>query len=680
MIGNSNVQAASDSAFFQAILQNNLGQVQAAVAAGAALDQLDPYGGTPLHLAVYRGNIALARLFLEKGADVNAKINDTFFKGKRDPSFHNYQGTPLHLAAYHGNIQMAKLLVAYGAILNLPDQAHDTPLIVAVQQKQMAFVKWLLKQGATVNDSCSEGLTVLNSALRSGFKMVKLLIDHGARAHTSPSYGHSILDFARYTTAKKERKQIMQLLIKKGARFHYATGNVKDGHSVRCLHTVSYLLDQGALLHSRDNEGNTLLHAAVKDGADCKHKQDDLLETDWKRPTIYATEQNNRALFQAILKGELKKVKTAISGGTSVDQLAERGNVPLHIEIYMGYAKNPYKKVRITAGYTPLHLAAYRGNIALIKLLLKKGANINAIDAQHGYTPLQLAACQGHEKVVQLLIAAKALIDTREKRLGRTALHLAAATGNSATVRYLINHGSSCNSRDKTNWTPLQVAILSRNAAEVIQLLIEHESILNKTADTPLHLATKEKDIASVRYLIQKGATVNATDAAGKTALHFAAKRHWLEGCKLLIEAGAAINHASNKGKTPLYMACGDNYIDGALVEFLIQRGIPVSVQNKQGRTPLHVAICNVLTESIRVLITYGADVNAEDYEKNTPLHLLDRQWCITDIMDIIHLLMANGVEVNRKNKNGKTALQLAIQNNLHSEIITLLESNVPKQ
>jgi ankyrin repeat protein len=183
-----------------------------------------------------------------------------------------------------------------------------------------------------------------------------------------------------------------------------------------------------------------------------------------------------------------------------------------------------------------------------------------------------------------------------------------------------------------------------------------------------------------VRYLIQKGATVNATDAAGKTALHFAAKRHWLEGCKLLIEAGAAINHASNKGKTPLYMACGDNYIDGALVEFLIQRGIPVSVQNKQGRTPLHVAICNVLTESIRVLITYGADVNAEDYEKNTPLHLLDRQWCITDIMDIIHLLMANGVEVNRKNKNGKTALQLAIQNNLHSEIITLLESNVPKQ
>jgi ankyrin repeat protein len=499
-------------------------------------------------------------------------------------------------------------------------QSYATPLEIAVRHGDIALVKWLLKQGAPVNDSDPiEGLTILDAALSSDYNMFKLLIDHGARVNAKTAYGY-LMDFARHNMLQ----EIRELLIEQGAHFDlFPLDHAKNTDT--CQNTVTCLLENGASLHTKDKENHTLLHAAVrkKPRCGCEHNlDDDLWENNYTKNNacvpVDHTVQRNRAWLHAICKGDLKKVEEGIAAGISVNQLTQKGTVPLHIEVYMGYIKNPYAKLRITYGYTPLHLAAYQGNTALVKLLLQKGANSNAKDTQHGYTPLHLAACQGHAQAVERLLAHNALINVKEKRLERTPLHLAAATGNSATVRHLINHGA-LHSIDKHNWTPLHVAIASRNATAVIKLLIDKGDVLDKTEldkteDTLLHFATKEKAIAAMRYLIQKGANVNATNAAGNTALHFAAKSHMLEGCKLLIAAGAEVDHANKKGKTPLYMACGDNY-NGVLVEFLIQKGINVNHKNKNGKTALQLAIQNNLHSDIITLLGSKADRGRQPLE-----------------------------------------------------------------
>jgi hypothetical protein len=82
---------------------------------------------------------------------------------------------------------------------------------------------------------------------------------------------------------------------------------------------------------------------------------------------------------------------------------------------------------------TALHLAAVQGNEAVVRLLVEKGADVEAMD-NDGKTMLHLAAVQGNEAVVRLLVDKGAEVTAMDNG-GRTALHLAAVQGNEAVVR-----------------------------------------------------------------------------------------------------------------------------------------------------------------------------------------------------------------------------------------------------
>jgi ankyrin repeat protein len=93
-------------------------------------------------------------------------------------------------------------------------------------------------------------------------------------------------------------------------------------------------------------------------------------------------------------------------------------------------------------GATVLHVAASRGEDAMVRMLLEAGAEVDAVTSGKKMTPLLYAAESGYLAVVQRLVAAGARLDVRDAK-GRTALALAEEEGHEDVVRWLREAGAS---------------------------------------------------------------------------------------------------------------------------------------------------------------------------------------------------------------------------------------------
>jgi ankyrin repeat protein len=111
-------------------------------------------------------------------------------------------------------------------------------------------------------------------------------------------------------------------------------------------------------------------------------------------------------------------------------------------------------------GTTGMHVSASNGNLQIMAILYKAGADVNARDPV-GSTPLDIAAERGQVEAVKLLIDLKARVNDQNKN-GMTALMFAAKNGNVEIVRALLDHGASANISDYTGRDALGWAQESR--------------------------------------------------------------------------------------------------------------------------------------------------------------------------------------------------------------------------
>lgn len=159
-----------------------------------------------------------------------------------------------------------------------------------------------------------------------------------------------------------------------------------------------------------------------------------------------------------------------------------------------------------------LNLAASTGCVALVDLLLERGADVNAKDEWEGryFTPLHVAAEEGHEAVARRLLDAGADPMPRSQHHD-TPLHRAALRGRVATVRLLLDRGADVNADSRINDTALHLAAGQGHAA-VIQVLLEAGASVNVEPGraSALHLAAKGGHVEVVRLLLAAGADVAA--------------------------------------------------------------------------------------------------------------------------------------------------------------------------
>jgi ankyrin repeat protein len=295
-----------------------------------------------------------------------------------------------------------------------------------------------------------------------------------------------------------------------------------------------------------------------------------------------------------------------------------------------------------------LHEVVKAGDIEQVRLLLSKGAEINATDNE-GRTPLHWAAWYGRKDVAEVLIAKGANINETDVS-GQTPLHLAANFGVKFVPELLLAKGANVNARDNIGNTPLHTAAANSEVpGTFLELLLDKGAEVNarnNKGETPLHLvpATRRQDKRrelAATTLLANGADINAKDNSGGTPLHVAATYGQKQVVELLLAKSADIKAKANDGTTALHRAVMSGRSD--VVALLLDRGVDINSAQSDGRTALHHAANAGNKSIVEVLISKGADVNAKTVRGETPAHLA----AMRNRKDTVKLLLSKSTEVS---------------------------------
>ncbi|MBW3625955.1 MAG: ankyrin repeat domain-containing protein, partial [Armatimonadetes bacterium] len=141
-------------------------------------------------------------------------------------------------------------------------------------------------------------------------------------------------------------------------------------------------------------------------------------------------------------------------------------------------------------------------------------------------------------------------------------------------------------------YSAIFVCVLLLTFASALNLAL-HATNGNKALTARFLEAAQNADVAAAKRLLDRGANVNAKDAAGATALHNAIRPSYEGGTsmplvRLLLSRRANVNVSDSLGQTPLMAAAALG--DFPLVKMLLARGARVNAEDKNGQTPLMYA------------------------------------------------------------------------------------------
>ncbi|NXO21197.1 ANKR6 protein, partial [Cisticola juncidis] len=234
-----------------------------------------------------------------------------------------------------------------------------------------------------------------------------------------------------------------------------------------------------------------------------------------------------------------------------------------------------------------LLVAAYKGQVENVVQLINRGAKVAV--TKHGRTPLHLAAYKGHLHVVQVLLKAGCDLDIQDDG-DQTALHRAAVVGNTDVIATLIQEGCALDRQDKDGNTALHEACWHGFSQSAKVLVKAGANVLakNKAGNTPLHLACQNSHSQSTRVLLLGGSRADLKNNAGDTCLHVAARYNHLPIIRVLLSAFCSVHEKNQAGDTALHVAAALNH--KKVVKLLLEAGADASVVNNAGQTPLEVA------------------------------------------------------------------------------------------
>jgi ankyrin repeat protein len=327
---------------------------------------------------------------------------------------------------------------------------------------------------------------------------------------------------------------------------------------------TALLIKAGANLKQTDVNGNTPLHHAVLSG---KHG---LLEIILPASGNLDPVNNNGStpLLLAAERGNILLIKPLLVAGADFNRKDGRGNSILHIlcakpgggrEAIVTRLASQFRDVNIRnfEDFTPFHIAARSGNLAVLKPLIEAGAKIDA-RLPDGSTALFFCKPILSSALLGLGADIKA-----QNNLGHTAMVQARLNGDRERMTFLKRTGRFGTRPRKfyidTVETNIFMAVKNNDHVAIREIVRRDPKQLetgeSELSELPLHLAAAESTPETVNLLIELGSNVNATNEFMRTPMHYAASKGNLENIKALHKAGANIQAVDIRGSTPLHDA-----------------------------------------------------------------------------------------------------------------------------
>jgi uncharacterized protein len=443
-------------------------------------------------------------------------------------------------------------------------------LISAVKAGDKTQVAALIQQRVDVNAPEADGTTALMWAVRRSFTgsdgaIVDLLLRAGADVKAANRYGVT----AVYLACQNGNAAMIETLLKAGADANAAiTENetaLMTAARTGVVEAATVLLDHGAQVDAREA---------------------------WRGET---------ALMWAVAEGHADMARVLIAHGADVNAHSSVN----HWERQT--TSEPREKWLPLGGLTPLLFAARQGCIDCARVLVEKGADVNAADPT-GISPALMAIINGHYDVAEFMLD-KGTDPNLADETGRTALYSAVdfhtmpqdnrpapkVTDNRLTamdlVKLLVERGANVNSQLKKQ-QPYR-AKLDRG-----------DDTMLTTGTTPILRAAKAGDVEVIRFLLVHGADPKLATRNGVTTIMAAAglgtkeedstgrrktEGEAIESIQLLLDAGVDVNAADNRGQTALHGAAEKGY--DQVVKFLAEHGGNLNAKDRQGKTPLDAAL-----------------------------------------------------------------------------------------
>jgi ankyrin repeat protein len=441
-------------------------------------------GNTALVDAVKNQDSEAVRALLKQHVDVNAPEADGT--------------TALHWAAHWGDLEALDALLREGANATALNRYGATPLSEAVRIAGGPLIEKLLKAGADPNTLVtSQAETVLMKASRDGnVDAVKVLLDHGAEVNAKENFrGQTAVMWA----AAEGHADIVNLLAMHGADLNLRSYDRDTTIPKMAAGTPAAPIARGGL---------TALLFAARQGE---------IETvkallDAKADVNAVDSDGNNALVLAILNTHYDLTQFLIDRGEDINIAAKNGRTALYSAVEMhdvDWSPRPaHKETDKTTSMDIIHT------------LLDHKANVNA----------QLTAPAPIEKHAQ---------DMGDKTMaaGTTSFTRAARSADVELMHLLLDNGADPKLVGKDNQTALMVAAgVSYN---------DHIR------------GTEEEALEAVKLCVSLGLDVTAATDKGETPLHGAAHRGADSITKYLVERGANVNARNKRGFTPLDLAMG---------------------------------------------------------------------------------------------------------------------------
>lgn len=434
--------------------------------------------------AVKARSVDRVRTLIKERADIDARQGDG--------------ASALHWAVHLDEAEVVGLLLSAGAKADAADDTGITPLYLACLNRRGPMVETLLNAGGNANAALVTGETVLMTCARAGEAAgVRALLTRGANANAKePTHSQTALMWA---AAQKHPE------------------------------AVAALLEAGADARARSRDYPQTVTSEVTQRAG-REELNYIVTRGGSTPLLFAARSGDAESARLLLAAGAD-VNDTMPDGTSALVLAVHSGNGAVASLLLDTGANPDAA---SIGYTALHAAALRGDVATVKTLIAHKANVNAVITKG--TPVRRNS--------QDFELPKTLI-------GATPYLLAAKFLEVDIMRTLASAGADTRLAMKDGTTPLMAA----SGMGIVAPAQDEKRGTDRRGLAILDGGTAEPEsqvLDAVSAALSLGSDINAVNPAGDTALHTASAQGYDAVVKLLVEKSADLNARNKRGLTPL--------------------------------------------------------------------------------------------------------------------------------